>query len=100
MAKANHNYAELGKPTWFEITSDSMEPEFKAGDTVLVDPTQAPESGDIVVTSNGLIRRLFRDRESILLLPFNLEKQRAVLLDQEPVFLGRVVEHRPAARAL
>lgn len=85
------------------ISGRSMEPEFKEGDAVVIDPEVDPLPGDFVVAKNGQEEALFKKyrprgfingEEVYELVPLN-EDYPTVRSDQEPIrIIGTMVEHR------
>lgn len=86
------------------IKGDSMLPEFKEGDAILVDPNVTPGPGDFVVAANGSGEATFkqyRDRgindrgqEVFELVPLN-NFYAAIRSDVQPIrIVGTMVEHR------
>jgi SOS-response transcriptional repressor LexA len=88
---------------WLEIENDSMEPDFKEGDLILVDPDQGSNSGDFVVAANGdhhwTFKQLIRDGSDWYLRPLNPQYQNK-LLTADIRIVGKVIEHQPKARKL
>jgi phage repressor protein C with HTH and peptisase S24 domain len=88
---------------WLEIENDSMEPDFKQGDLILVDPDRAADNGDFVVAANGdhhwTFKQLVRDGSDWYLKPLNPRYQNKLLTDDIRI-VGRVIEHQPKARKL
>lgn len=91
-----------------EIRGDSMLPEFKEGDRVIIDPNVAPHPGDFVVAKNGEHEATFKkyrprgtdDRgETIFeLVPLN-EDYPSMRSDVTPIIIiGTMVEHRKYRR--
>lgn len=91
-----------------EIKGDSMLPEFKPGDRVIIDPTITPQPGDFVVAKNGHDEATFkkyRPREMnehggmvFELIPLN-EDYPAMRSDVTPIrIVGTMVEHRKYRR--
>jgi len=87
-----------------KIKGDSMLPEFREGDTVIIDPLVQPLPGDFVVAKNGVNEATFKkyrprganDRgESVFeLVPLN-EDYPSLRSDITPVrIIGTMVEHR------
>lgn len=87
-----------------KIKGDSMLPEFREGDTVIIDPSVHPLPGDFVVAKNGAHEATFKkyrprganDRgESVFeLVPLN-EDYPSMRSDISPVrIIGTMVEHR------
>jgi SOS-response transcriptional repressor LexA len=91
-----------------EIKGDSMLPEFKPGDRVIIDPEVAPQPGDFVVAKNGDNEATFKkyrprgldaDGRTIFeLVPLN-EDYPTLRSDQQQVrIIGTMVEHRKYRR--
>ncbi|MBB5271526.1 LexA family protein [Quisquiliibacterium transsilvanicum] len=91
-----------------EIKGDSMLPEFKPGDRVIIDPTIAPQPGDFVVAKNGEEEATFKkyrprgvnDRGDMVfeLIPLN-EDYPSMRSDVTPIrIVGTMVEHRKYRR--
>ncbi len=87
-----------------EIKGDSMLPEFKPGDRVIIDPTISPQPGDYVVAKNGddeATFKKFRPRsvnehgDTVFeLVPLN-EDYPSMRSDITPIrIVGTMVEHR------
>lgn len=94
---SNHAFA-------LEIKGDSMLPEFKSGDRVIIDPEIAPQPGDFVVAKNGgneATFKKYRPRGTdesgntiFELVPLN-EDFESLRSDQQPIrIVGTMVEHR------
>lgn len=90
------------------IKGDSMEPEFREGDVIIVDPAIAPLPGDFVVVRNGSHEATFKKyrprgigpdgREVFELVPLN-DDYPTMRSDMEPlVIVGTMVEHRKRRR--
>lgn len=48
-------YTEVPKGSWaMEVDGDSMEPEFREGEIVVIDPSRSPRAGDFVVARSEL----------------------------------------------
>lgn len=91
-----------------EIKGDSMLPEFKPGDRVIIDPTIAPQPGDYVVAKNGDQEATFKkyrprggnERGDVIfeLVPLN-EDYPSMRSDITPILIvGTMVEHRKYRR--
>lgn len=91
-----------------EIKGDSMLPDFKEGDRVIIDPTIAPNPGDFVVSRNTKFEATFKKyrsrglnekgEELIELVPLNLDYP-IIRSDMSPVvIIGTMVEHRKYRR--
>lgn len=87
-----------------EIKGDSMLPEFKAGDRVIIDPAVCPQPGDYVAAKNGEDEATFKkyrprgvnDRGDTIfeLVPLN-EDYPSMRSDLTPIrIVGTMVEHR------
>lgn len=106
---AGHDYvvvqADLGSHTFaLKVRGDSMEPEFKEGDTIIIDPDIKPTPGDYVVARNEDQEATFkkyrpRGRNAqgidvIELVPLN-EDYPILRSDVSPIeIIGTLVEHR------
>lgn len=91
-----------------EIKGDSMLPEFKPGDRVIIDPSVSPQPGDYVVAKNGEDEATFKkyrprginDRGDTIfeLVPLN-EDYPSMRSDVTPIrIVGTMVEHRKYRR--
>lgn len=91
-----------------EIKGDSMLPEFKPGDRVIIDPDVCPQPGDFVVAKNGQEEATFKKyrprgvNESgdlvFELVPLN-EDYPSMRSDVTPIrIVGTMVEHRKYRR--
>lgn len=87
-----------------EIEGQSMEPEFKEGDRIIVDPALQPQPGDFVVAKNGREEATFKKyrprgigqggREVFELVPLN-DDYPTINSEREPArIIGVMVEHR------
>ncbi len=87
-----------------EIKGDSMQPEFKPGDRVIIDPEVLPQPGDYVVAKNGDDEATFKkyrprgsnERGDVVfeLVPLN-EDYPSMRSDIQPIqIVGTMVEHR------
>lgn len=87
-----------------KIKGDSMMPEFREGDTVIVDPSVHPVPGDYVVAKNGENEATFKKyrprgmnehgQEVFELVPLN-EDYPSMRSDITPIrIIGTMVEHR------
>lgn len=87
-----------------EIKGDSMLPEFKPGDRVIIDPNVSPQPGDYVVAKNGEEEATFkkyrprsvneRGETVFELVPLN-EDYPSMRSDVTPIrIVGTMVEHR------
>lgn len=91
-----------------EIKGDSMLPEFKPGDRVIIDPSVSPQPGDYVVAKNGEEEATFKkyrprgvnERGDLVfeLVPLN-EDYPSMRSDVTPIrIVGTMVEHRKYRR--
>lgn len=91
-----------------EIKGDSMLPEFKPGDRVIIDPAVHPQPGDFVVAKNGEEEATFKKYrprgvnefggEVFELVPLN-EDYATMRSDVQPIrIVGTMVEHRKYRR--
>lgn len=87
-----------------KIVGDSMEPDFKAGDVIIVDPDIEPTPGEFVVAANGDHEATFKKYRPTLsdhngtqhfeLLPLN-DDYPIISSSSTPVkIIGTMVEHR------
>lgn len=87
-----------------EIEGQSMEPDFKEGDRIIVDPALQPQPGDFVVAKNGREEATFKKyrprgigqggREVFELVPLN-DDYPTINSEHEPArIIGVMVEHR------
>ncbi|VVD74618.1 peptidase S24 [Pandoraea horticolens] len=87
-----------------EIEGQSMEPEFKEGDRIIVDPGLQAQPGDFVVAKNGREEATFKKyrprgigaggREVFELVPLNTDYP-TINSEHEPArIIGVMVEHR------
>ena len=90
------------------IRGDSMQPEFREGDIIIVDPSVDPQPGDYVVAKNsteGATFKKYRPRGAdaagnrvFELVPLN-DDYPTLRSDQEPLqVVGVMVEHRKKRR--
>jgi SOS-response transcriptional repressor LexA len=88
---------------WLTIENDSMEPDFRAGDLILVDPDRSSDNGNYVIATNGdhhwTFKQLVRDGADWYLRPLN-QAYRMILLTKDIHIIGRVIEHQPKGRKL
>ena len=77
-------------------TGDSMVPEIKHGDLILIDPTVEPQDGDtiIAIVEGQITCRIIRStNQQLLLMPANSDLNPTVVSDQTPVdIIGKVVK--------
>ncbi|AXD18430.1 helix-turn-helix domain-containing protein [Salmonella enterica] len=87
-----------------KIEGDSMEPDFKAGDVIIVDPEIEPAPGEFVVASNGDHEATFKKYRPTItdidgnqhfeLVPLNNDYPVINCRDRPIKILGTMVEHR------
>jgi len=87
-----------------KIKGDSMEPDFKAGDVILVDPEVEPTPGEFVVAKNGEDEATFKKyrptktdqtgRQQFELVPLNNDYPIINSEIQQVTIIGTMVEHR------
>ena len=91
-----------------DIRGNSMEPEFKDGDRVIIDPEIAPQPGDFVAAKNGEQEATFKkyrprgmDAQGNMifeLVPLN-DDYPTLRSDVQPIrIVGTMVEHRKYRR--
>lgn len=86
------------------IEGDSMEPDFKAGDIIVVDPEVEPTPGEFVVASNGDHEATFKKYrpigigmngiDSFELIPLNSDYPTLKSTEIPLKIVGTMVEHR------
>ena len=85
------------------ITGDSMEPDFKEGDVVIVDPEIEPHPGEFVVGKNGEHEATFKKYRPIgrndgsqefELVPLNNDYPTMNSVERHITIIGTMVEHR------
>ncbi|WP_246179329.1 LexA family protein [Pandoraea aquatica] len=87
-----------------EIEGQSMEPEFKEGDRIIIDPAVRPQPGDFVVAKNGCEEATFKKyrprgigqdgREVFELVPLNVDYPTISSVNEPARIIGVMVEHR------
>ena len=87
-----------------KIKGDSMEPEFKEGDIVIIDPAVKPMPGEFVAAMNGDEEATFKkyrelgydehERMQFELIPLNPDYITMSTLKQQIRIIGTMVEHR------
>lgn len=87
-----------------EITGDSMEPDFIAGDYIIVDPLVRPVAGEFVIAVNGNYEATFKKyrpieidefgRQQFELVPLNPDYAKMSSEKQQIQIIGTMVEHR------
>ncbi len=86
------------------VRGNSMEPDFREGDLLIVDPDEAPKAGDFVIAKNGSEEATFKKFRSrgeyedgsprFELVPLN-DDHETLCTDHTPIsIIGVVVEHR------
>lgn len=86
------------------VRGNSMEPDFKEGDLLIIDPDEAPKAGDFVIAKNGHEEATFKKyrsrgeyddgRPRFELVPLN-DDHETLSTDHTPItIIGVVVEHR------
>ncbi|XKM13250.1 S24 family peptidase [Orbaceae bacterium ac157xtp] len=90
------------------IKGNSMEPEFKEEDMIIVDPLVTPISGEFVVAINGSEEASFKkyrelgldeyERMQFELIPLNPDYPKMSSLTQQIRIIGTMVEHRTYRR--
>lgn len=81
------------------IKGDSMEPEFKEGDTVIIDPAVAPHPGEFVVAKNDEYEATFKKYRTkadggFELVPLNPDYPTLDSSVNKVTLVGTMVEHR------
>ena len=86
------------------IEGDSMEPDFKAGDIIIVDPEVEPTPGEFVVARNGGAQATFKKYRPTYIDPMGCQHFELVPLnddypvinsDHQPLtIIGVMIEHR------
>lgn len=86
------------------IIGDSMEPEFKEEDVIIIDPQVQPVAGEFVVAVNGDYEATFKKyrpleideygRTQFELIPLNSDYPKMSSLKQQISIIGTMVEHR------
>lgn len=87
-----------------KIVGDSMEPDFKAGDVIVVDPEIEPAPGEFVVAKNGEHEATFKKyrptiygqdgKQHFELVPLNDDYPIMNSAEREIKIIGTMVEHR------
>ncbi|MDJ0023081.1 LexA family transcriptional regulator [Pantoea eucrina] len=87
-----------------KIVGDSMEPDFKEGDVIVVDPEIEPAPGEFVVAKNGEHEATFKKyrptvlaedgRQHFELLPLNDDYPVMKSIERHIQIIGTMVEHR------
>jgi SOS-response transcriptional repressor LexA len=100
------SYAVCSQQAKFvEMPDDSMAPDFARGDHVLLDPTEAPRAGDVVLvnTPEGeLFVRMFRPRTALSFeaVPLNAAYQPLTSTADGIEVVAVMVEHRRYRRCI
>lgn len=86
------------------VRGDSMTPEFKEGDLVIIDPDEAPRPGDYVVATNGSNEATFKKYRArgeyengqprFELVPLNEDHETLSTDHTQIIIIGVMVEHR------
>ncbi|WP_235961408.1 XRE family transcriptional regulator [Spirabiliibacterium mucosae] len=86
------------------IKGDSMEPEFKEGDVIIIDPNVTPLPGEFVVAKNGSEEATFKKYKAdgtddngnnhFQLIPLNDDYSVKSSRTEPLVIIGTMVEHR------
>lgn len=86
------------------VRGNSMEPDFKEGDLLIVDPDEAPKAGDFVIAKNGSEEATFKKyrsrgeyddgRPRFELVPLNDDHETLSTDNTHIAIIGVVVEHR------
>lgn len=87
-----------------KIIGDSMEPDFRAGDVIIVDPEIEPAPGEFVVAKNGEHEATFKKyrptliandgKQQFELVPLNNDYPTMSSADHAIQIIGTMVEHR------
>lgn len=93
----DENISELGFA--LRVKGDSMEPEFREGDTVIIDPAVAPLPGEFVVAKNGDHEATFKKYRPkangfFELVPLNQDYPTIDSEHQALQIIGTMIEHR------
>lgn len=91
-----------------KVRGKSMEPEFKEGDMLIVDPELCPSPGDFVIAKNGSEYATFKKYRSrgvnengedvFELVPLNPDFATLNSLNEKILIIGVVIEHRRQMR--
>ncbi|CDG47865.1 LexA family protein [Serratia symbiotica] len=93
----NENISELGFA--LRVKGDSMEPEFREGDTIIIDPAVNPLPGEFVVAKNGDHEATFKKYRPKAnghceLIPLNPDYHTIDSEKQPLQIIGTMIEHR------
>lgn len=95
--------AHTGEFFALKIKGDSMEPEIRNGDTVIVKQQDDADTGDIVIAlvngDDATCKRLIKYREGIRLMPINAAYEPMFYTKEEVIekpvkIIGKVIENR------
>ena len=80
-----YKLADIDDPNafWVRAKGNSMEPEIREGDYLLIAPNRRPENGNIVLAKIGdevTVKKFYKHPKHIVLQPLNL--------DHEPIFIN------------
>lgn len=86
---------------WFVVRGDSMLPDMKEGDLLLVDKNAEIESGDIAVTiyngEEGTVKKIKKEKDTIVLIPINSNYEPIIISGKDLNglhFYGKVIESK------
>lgn len=86
-----------------KVSGDSMEPDFKEGDVIVIDPEVEPMPGEFIVAANGDMEATFKkyrplfggsDGYDFELIPLNNDYPTKKCLAGEVRIVGTMIEHR------
>lgn len=86
-----------------KVTGDSMEPDFKEGDVIVIDPEVEPMPGEFVVAANGDLEATFKKYKPLFsltdgydfeLIPLNSDYPISRCLSDKVRIVGTMIEHR------
>lgn len=92
-----------------EIKGDSMSPEFKPGDIVIIDPNVKPQPGEIIVAKlqqEGTVtlrkyRPIGNNVETFELIALNVDWPKIIVNSENPAqIIGTLIEHRCRRRTI
>lgn len=93
-----------GRAFAMKLQGDSMEPEFKDGDVIIVDPEVEPHPGEFVVAANGDFDATFKKYRPLMsrsqenpefeLIPLNSDYPVISCRDGKVIIIGTMIEHR------
>lgn len=100
-----YEYADDADPErhfFLRVKGDSMEPDFRAGDFLLIDKEAEIHNGDIAVTiiggDEGMVKIVHYQEDVVLLSSINPAYPPKVCLRKDVIFNGRVVELKRKVR--